>query len=843
MPGSSCLRSLGGEVSAVAERFEKALAELGLRGQRRCPDPGIVPWNIVVLLPFALVDALNVPGGADVARRMALANAFGAAHFLVQDAVLDGEREPSPQSCHMSDACLLRFAGLYTGLLRDPGPLSRHLERYLREYFGALSWERDVLGGDVGDAVAHRATLRSAVDALDGAPEHLGRRMAPLKVTAAATALLAGRQESLPGLERMIDDFHCAYQLSDDLDDLTDDLKAGRWSLAAWVIAARSGLGPPRDWPDGEGMLLSGARSGALDELIGDIVLRYRKAARRASAVGSPALRGYFEQHASRAERVYSRRVRRMRASLACGTSALPAPVSSTAPRGVPAYAPSAASGHAPPTAGPRTPRPSPARARSATTHAHSQPPHVFRAIDRDLVYDPGSGLFFEADGLAVEALKWLRDGRPEPLLAVLRMNHGDAVDEVLEEISAAGLGRCPAVSPAPDCEVGASLSGLATLALNVSGDCNLRCDYCYLDPPVVRASLTMSERTARAAFDLLMRESFGEPDLALVFFGGEPLLAPGVVEAAGRYAVRRAEKEGRRLSLHMTTNGVLLTQDVTPMLEELGVRVMISIDGGREVHDAHRRTAGGDGSYDAIVENLSRLPAGMPVSARATITDGSPPLPELVAHLRELGFEVVHLAPVSGRPLEAALVDRLLCELDELARVELKAVLAGARPSAGNFIEPVLALELGRQRLVPCGAGVRYVSVGHDGRLYLCHRFAGDGPYDVGDVDGGLDRGAVGRLLDALSRRAGSCAGCWAWELCGGPCHHDVACASGDAAGPRSQRCRIIRRTFELSMWLYSSLPEEHRNRLRRAAERSAAGRRACEIVNTPALRKGVMK
>lgn len=859
MPLSPRLRSLGAEISAVSERFETTLAGMGLGGGRRRPDPGIVPWNIVVLLPFALAEALDVPGGTEVARRMALANALGAAHFLVQDAVLDGERAPSPEACHLADACLLRFAGLYAGLFRDAARLSHHLERYLTEYFGALSWERDVLRGDVGEAVADRPALKAAVRGLDAGLEQLGRRMAPLKVTAAAVSLLAGRPESLPGLERMIDNFHCAYQLADDLDDLADDLAGERWSLAAWVIAEKGGLGPPRDWPDAEGMLLSGARSGALDELCGHIAFRYRRAGRRAGAAGSPILVDYFEKHAERAERVYSRWVRRMRVSVACGASTSPGSDGPTGPGGVPARDGSPPPGGAPAPAGSDTPRPCARR------------PHVFRAIDRDLVYDPASGLFFEADDLAVDVLKWLRAGGPEPLMAVLRMNHGDAVDEALGEISAMGLRSTARDAGAPELrstprDAGApeprstprdaaprgprptlgervSLSGLATLALNVSGDCNLRCDYCYLETPRGRGSLTMSAQTARAAVDLLMRESFGGPDLALVFFGGEPLLAPDVVEEAGRYAVRRAREEGRRLTLHMTTNGTLLTPDVTQMLDGLGVRVMVSMDGGRGPHDAHRRTADGDGSYDTIVENLSRLPAGMRVCARATVTDGSPPLPELVGHLRGLGFDVVHLAPVSGRPLDAAFVDRLMSELDELARDELAAVLAGEAPSVGNFAEPVLSLELGRQRLASCGAGARYVSVAHSGRLYLCHRFAGDGRYGVGDVDGGLDRRAAGKLLDAFSRRARPCEGCWARELCGGPCHHDTARATGDAAGSLSQRCRVVRRIFELSMWLYSSLPEESRRKLRRAARRSAAGRWAREAADAPVLGKGVVK
>jgi uncharacterized protein len=166
---------------------------------------------------------------------------------------------------------------------------------------------------------------------------------------------------------------------------------------------------------------------------------------------------------------------------------------------------------------------------------------------------------------------------------------------------------------------------------------------------------------------------------------------------------------------------------------------------------------------------------------------------------------------------------DRLVREYEELARAELTAIRSGEAPSAGCFIEPVLALELGRQRLAPCGAGVRYVSVDHDGRLFLCHRFAGDSRHCVGDVVSGLDRFAVGRLLDGFAERSAGCSDCWALGLCGGACFHDVEDDPGRPAGPGSRRCRVTRRILELSMWLYASLPAAGRARLTEVARLAA--------------------
>jgi uncharacterized protein len=122
------------------------------------------------------------------------------------------------------------------------------------------------------------------------------------------------------------------------------------------------------------------------------------------------------------------------------------------------------------------------------------------------------------------------------------------------------------------------------------------------------------------------------------------------------------------------------------------------------------------------------------------------------------------------------------------------------------------VSLDLGVRRLSPCGAGAKYVSVSHDGGLFLCHRFAGDRRYRVGNVEEGLDRNAVARMLGQLARPA-SCERCWAFGLCGGLCFHELQTRL--SAPKRDTICSVTRRTLELSMWLYASLPAPCRERL----------------------------
>jgi uncharacterized protein len=218
----------------------------------------------------------------------------------------------------------------------------------------------------------------------------------------------------------------------------------------------------------------------------------------------------------------------------------------------------------------------------------------------------------------------------------------------------------------------------------------------------------------------------------------------------------------------------------------------------------------------------MRSLPRGSRIGARVTVCEGSDPLGETVKHLADLGFSVVHVSPVSGPEMSPARAGQLAQEFEDLAGAEIERLVEGGSPLVGNFMETVLAMDTGRRRLSPCGAGTRYVCVSPDGTLYLCHRFAGDPLYEVGNVSGGLARDSVGKLLLDLSTEADSCRDCWARYLCGGPCYFDLRSAARGASPGGSPRCYLRKRTIELSMWLYAQLPEPSRARFRDISRRS---------------------
>lgn len=797
----------GVECRWIAERFREVATSLPQSGVPALKDPGITPGNIVILLPYALAEACPFDGCAEAARTMALGNAFGTAHFLAQDRVLDGDESTTPEGCHLSDSFLLAFGREYARLVSPASPFWNRFGRYLEEYFASLAWERRVLRTERGgDAVEEGA--------LDETLLRLGQKMSPLKATAAAVSELSCRPELLEPAERLVEAFHAGYQLLDDLEDLEEDLAARRWSAAAWLLAVSSGI----DLVSGESkaveLLTAGAASGALLRLTDLVGTSFGTAAGLAEELGAGLLAEHLHERAVRSRQVLEHTASRL--GLAAG-------MENGAAKGAPSPGPES-SGHGD----------SPGDASPPVLNSVAEL-HSFSVMGCSFVYDRSSGLFFEADAQAVDLIDWLRRGGNASELEVLRLNHGGTcIDEALRELSVLGGDRSHVSDEASCSESDAgpaacpTLDPVVSLALSVSGDCNLSCDYCYLGTGSRRYNGRMSERTAFRAVDLLFAESFGEKELAIVFFGGEPLLNLGLIETVAHRARERAEAEGRGLSLRMTTNGTLLTADVFRSLRSAGISVLVSVDGPRPVHDAHRAFPDGSGSYDAVAENLRTIVrrglladgANGRLKARATVTEDSGPLPEVVSHLRGMGFSTVYLSPVSGPDMSREFANRLCNDFESLARLELEALLEGGRPTVGNFLEPILALEVGRKRMRPCGAGTHYVSVAHDGRLFLCHRFAGDPGFAVGDVDRGLDRRETARLLRRFERPA-RCERCWALGLCGGLCFHDMS-AAGDhdsSAAPKDHRCELTRRILELSMWLYASLPAERREELARRA------------------------
>ncbi|MDD3410848.1 MAG: radical SAM protein [Eubacteriales bacterium] len=150
----------------------------------------------------------------------------------------------------------------------------------------------------------------------------------------------------------------------------------------------------------------------------------------------------------------------------------------------------------------------------------------------------------------------------------------------------------------------------LTMMVKPVSGLCNMRCTYCFYADEMARRSVDVYERMSDETLENLVRRAFTYADgrVLLAFQGGEPTLAG----AAFYRTLLRLEKKynARHLPVQhaIQTNGLALDDELLDVLSEGHFLVGVSLDGCREIHDARRIDAGGNGTYDRALEATRRL-------------------------------------------------------------------------------------------------------------------------------------------------------------------------------------------------------------------------------------------
>ena len=344
----------------------------------------------------------------------------------------------------------------------------------------------------------------------------------------------------------------------------------------------------------------------------------------------------------------------------------------------------------------------------------------------------------------------------------------------------------------------------LNTLVLNVTTGCNLGCSYCYReDVTATPAARRMDPTTASKAVDLLLVESSPGAPLNLAFFGGEPLTNLPLIRAVVDYAEARCAEVERPISFTLTTNATLLTRDVARYLDQHRFGIAISMDGPEALHDRHRRTLSGQGSYARVAANVRELLAeyrSRPVGARVTLGAGSTQVEHIYDHLKhDLGFAEVVFAPVtSGTDRRFALSETELAEIfAAMKRLGRHYVAAACRREShgfSNMHQLVTDLWRGTHKTLPCGAGIGMLAVGTDGDLHLCHRFSGSDWPAFGSVRAGVNKKDLNEFLGRAHEAGNACAGCSARGLCAGGCYHEAWVRQGSPFLPTSHYCQLIR-------------------------------------------------
>ena len=440
---------------------------------------------------------------------------------------------------------------------------------------------------------------------------------------------------------------------------------------------------------------------------------------------------------------------------------------------------------------------------------------HAFPFSDIYVLLDVESGALHELDAEAYKVVSAIIDGRDPEKAGVPVHDVAEIRREIASLEDEGALNAEAAVAPSVR---GGSV--IKSLCLHVAHDCNLRCKYCFASTGDFHGErMLMSWDVAKRAMDLLIAKSGKRRHLEVDLFGGEPLLNWPLCEKIVAYG-RKLEREfDKEIHFTITTNCVALNDEMIGFINREMHNVVISLDGRKNVHDALRPTAGGQGSYDVILEKAKKLVSlrgDKEYYIRGTFTRNNLDFANDVKHLVSEGFEQISIEPVvlpDDDPLSitAAQLPRVREEYEKLADFYLKERYDGRWFNFFHFNVDLAHGPCLRKRLTGCGAGVEYMAVAPDGEIYPCHQFVGNKAYLLGNVfDGTLDAALQEKFANCNVLTKPDCEKCWAKYFCSGGCAANAAIYSGDIMRPHKVSCELMRMRTECALGIYVKEKEE---------------------------------
>lgn len=459
---------------------------------------------------------------------------------------------------------------------------------------------------------------------------------------------------------------------------------------------------------------------------------------------------------------------------------------------------------------------------------------HVYRQGDLNVAYDINSGSLHVLDDLSFDLIKTMeelqREGKTpstQEICASLQDQGQQCSEEELNEIldefaQLQAEGTLFSAEAEEWNPVYPERPIIKAICLHVAHDCNLRCKYCFAGTGAFGGDRgLMTLETGKKGIDFVLEASGHRNHVEVDFFGGEPLLNFQVVKDLVAYGREAAAKRGKTIKFTLTTNAVLLTEEVQRFLEEEDISVVLSIDGRPEVHDRMRPYASGKGSYEQVIPRIQQFAKKRPDSspyavgtyyyARGTYTHFNLNFDKDVDHLLNLGVKQISLEPVVAAPdqpyaFQEEDIPEIMKSYDRLGEDLLERRKKGEDFSFFHFN---VALDGGPclpKRLTGCGAGHEYVAISPEGDLYPCHQFVGQEEFKMGslwDEKPELDNALVQSFRNAHVYSKASCRECWARFSCSGGCHAANHAFSGNLNEVYTLGCEFQKKRLEVALYL----------------------------------------
>ncbi len=445
---------------------------------------------------------------------------------------------------------------------------------------------------------------------------------------------------------------------------------------------------------------------------------------------------------------------------------------------------------------------------------------HQFKQGKYNIVLDVSSGSVHIVDDIAYEIIQLFETSDIKEIKEIISKNHSVSEEEIQEcynqicELKDQGKLFSEDTFEELAGELKEKSRGIIkALCLHVAHTCNLNCSYCFASQGKYhgdRALMTLD--VAKQAIDFLVENSGKRHNLEVDFFGGEPLMNFGMIKDLVKYARSIEKKYNKNFRFTLTTNGVLIDDDVIEFANKECSNVVLSLDGRQEVHDRFRVDYAGNGSFKKIVPKFQKLVEareGKNYYIRGTFTHFNPDFLEDIKEMLDLGFNELSMEPV-------------VCSEDDICKLtdeDLPVVLEQYEKLADLMIEKrkegkpftfyhyMLDLKGGPciyKRISGCGSGSEYLAVTPWGDLYPCHQFVGEEKFKLGDVWNGVTNHEMQEEFTSTNLyKRPDCKECWARLYCSGGCAANAYHATGSVNGVYKYGCELFKKRMECAIML----------------------------------------
>ena len=466
---------------------------------------------------------------------------------------------------------------------------------------------------------------------------------------------------------------------------------------------------------------------------------------------------------------------------------------------------------------------------------------HCFELNDYRIVVDAASGSVHSVDAVAFDAIKRTDANGPDAVFSNPDIRNELASDiaykydiswddaqETLEDIKELyDNGLLWSTDPFEDAadEIKIKQSVLKAICLHVAHGCNMDCEYCFAGKGDYSGkSGIMDLETGKRALDFLVENSGSRKNLEVDFFGGEPLINWDVCKKLVAYGRELEKKHDKKFNFTLTTNGVLIDEDVIEFTNREMNNVVLSLDGRRETHDRMRHSKSGDGTFDSIVGNFKALVDSRLENAerskeyymRGTYTAYNKDFAADVLAMADMGFKETSIEPVVADASAAyALCEADLPELfEEYERLALEMLEREKRGEGFGFYHYMLDLTGGPciyKRVAGCGVATEYLAVTPSGDLYPCHQFVGDDDMIVGNIYEGITHPETVEIFSAGNNvyTRDKCKDCWARLYCAGGCAANNYHSNGDINKVYEFGCELHKKRIECALMLAVALED----------------------------------